>query len=71
MSLSSRESVKYVSTHSRPKAAANLKIMDYFSQNVSTHSRPKAAAEPIKQAAQINLVSTHSRPKAAAARAFL
>ena len=36
-------SIKYVSTHSRPKAA-DLKMMPYHRLFVvSTHSRPKAA----------------------------
>jgi len=34
----------FVSTHSRPKAAASQQLIFNFLQKVSTHSRPKAAA---------------------------
>ena len=56
-----------VSTHSRPKAAANSDIKLPKIDGVSTHSRPKAAAG--LRAAMYKFgfhVSTHSRPKAAA-----
>ena len=56
-----------VSTHSRPKAAAQLVGKILNGSVVSTHSRPKAAATVIVNVAIDNLVSTHSRPKAAAA----
>ena len=36
--------IDYVSTHSRPKAAARLSFPATPSSIVSTHSRPKAAA---------------------------
>ena len=55
-----------VSTHSRPKAAAQLVGKILNGSVVSTHSRPKAAATVIVNVAIDNLVSTHSRPKAAA-----
>ena len=35
----------WVSTHSRPKAAAEKVFASNAKQGVSTHSRPKAAAE--------------------------
>ena len=54
-----------VSTHSRPKAAAEQKTDFDIYENVSTHSRPKAAAERFLKRAEALLVSTHSRPKAA------
>ena len=38
------DSVKTVSTHSRPKAAAHLNVFEHAIEYVSTHSRPKAAA---------------------------
>ena len=55
-----------VSTHSRPKAAA-----EPFADNsprllVSTHSRPKAAVGTGGGGVLWFVVSTHSRPKAAA-----
>ena len=57
----------FVSTHSRPKAAAdhNTKVKNFISP-VSTHSRPKAAAIDQSQKYELIEVSTHSRPKAAA-----
>ena len=55
-----------VSTHSRPKAAADCDCDGRRETMVSTHSRPKAAAnQTIKFTETLN-VSTHSRPKAAA-----
>ena len=56
-----------VSTHSRPKAAADTIIRTTPAIIVSTHSRPKAAATKRVNGGTIGLVSTHSRPKAAAA----
>ena len=55
-----------VSTHSRPKAAAEHARDVQPRHLVSTHSRPKAAALAIKQSKVSEGVSTHSRPKAAA-----
>ena len=55
-----------VSTHSRPKAAANSLPQVAGLSLVSTHSRPKAAAFAHKIAETLSRVSTHSRPKAAA-----
>ena len=57
-----------VSTHSRPKAAADKKALENLVLSVSTHSRPKAAAAPAPVASAPAPVSTHSRPKAAAAK---
>ena len=55
-----------VSTHSRPKAAADHNPDNLLNALVSTHSRPKAAAN-IEDARTGSIsVSTHSRPKAAA-----
>ncbi len=55
-----------VSTHSRPKAAADLGKINIQTRDVSTHSRPKAAADRIGDLIYKYWVSTHSRPKAAA-----
>ena len=55
-----------VSTHSRPKAAANNLRLEPRSLFVSTHSRPKAAANGDVIVLGGLAVSTHSRPKAAA-----
>ena len=55
-----------VSTHSRPKAAADAVEMANIQLHVSTHSRPKAAAFGIPYLCRDAQVSTHSRPKAAA-----
>ena len=38
------EQGNYVSTHSRPKAAAGKRMTPEQIEKVSTHSRPKAAA---------------------------
>ena len=59
-----------VSTHSRPKAAAQVikKYRNHY--DVSTHSRPKAAAFVDCDQAKAYQVSTHSRPKAAALPLF-
>ena len=55
-----------VSTHSRPKAAADGNLPRDILAIVSTHSRPKAAAD-LRLVGQVKTnVSTHSRPKAAA-----
>ena len=56
----------FVSTHSRPKAAAWLCRRTGYHTRVSTHSRPKAAAENRRRQKINYIVSTHSRPKAAA-----
>ena len=56
----------FVSTHSRPKAAANERDSRLRGVSVSTHSRPKAAADITRMFALGTDVSTHSRPKAAA-----
>ena len=56
----------FVSTHSRPKAAAEARVWAWGRGEVSTHSRPKAAAPCPDMSLQANPVSTHSRPKAAA-----
>ena len=55
-----------VSTHSRPKAAANCISGLNVGSSVSTHSRPKAAATFETRCPHCIKVSTHSRPKAAA-----
>ena len=55
-----------VSTHSRPKAAAETEPPRRAMPTVSTHSRPKAAAFDLPPVPGATLVSTHSRPKAAA-----
>ena len=55
-----------VSTHSRPKAAAEVAACDFGKWGVSTHSRPKAAARRPAPPHSPPPVSTHSRPKAAA-----
>ena len=59
-------STSYVSTLSRPKAAANRGILLRKPVAVSTLSRPKAAAKVTKCAVNCADVSTLSRPKAAA-----
>ena len=56
-----------VSTHSRPKAAGQLKFAAGVLTPVSTHSRPKAAGRDLYVLRYLSLVSTHSRPKAAGA----
>ena len=56
----------WVSTHSRPKAAAPNPFGDAIGKHVSTHSRPKAAAFCLFGRFLKSAVSTHSRPKAAA-----
>ena len=56
-----------VSTHSRPKAAAEQVNQSLKDTIVSTHSRPKAAAIIGVPTIPYKIVSTHSRPKAAAA----
>ena len=56
----------WVSTHSRPKAAAEKVFASNAKQGVSTHSRPKAAAFGDWLGGELTEVSTHSRPKAAA-----
>ena len=57
---------KKVSTHSRPKAAAQVFRLLTLYRRVSTHSRPKAAASYWQDIDFKIIVSTHSRPKAAA-----
>ena len=57
---------KFVSTHSRPKAAAFFQHLRRINLAVSTHSRPKAAAGNTAHFFSRQPVSTHSRPKAAA-----
>ena len=57
-----------VSTHSRPKAAAQINNNAIYQEIVSTHSRPKAAAISASLIPFCKAVSTHSRPKAAASR---
>ena len=59
--------VKFVSTHSRPKAAGALTKKSTSSTAVSTHSRPKAAGAAESLFVRLLHVSTHSRPKAAGA----
>ena len=54
-----------VSTHSRPKAAGILCLLEMDWPLVSTHSRPKAAGFCKEIMSMIWKVSTHSRPKAA------
>ena len=56
-----------VSTHSRPKAAADVRYSKELSDFVSTHSRPKAAGLQSVSSDTVLRVSTHSRPKAAGA----
>ena len=58
----------FVSTHSRPKAAAGNKYGIDPDMLVSTHSRPKAADIVIDVAGANRHVSTHSRPKAAGSK---
>ena len=60
------ERIHSVSTHSRPKAAADSLQGQTLNWIVSTHSRPKAAATNSLLDNRANIVSTHSRPKAAA-----
>ena len=57
---------RHVSTHSRPKAAAQPFLQFGREFVVSTHSRPKAAARVGCDVCVVVKVSTHSRPKAAA-----
>ena len=54
-----------VSTHSRPKAAGQLRVHMGAAIRVSTHSRPKAAGFLSFRFKKLFFVSTHSRPKAA------
>ena len=56
---------KYVSTHSRPKAAEKKHGNHGNFSCVSTHSRPKAAVMTRYDEITAENVSTHSRPKAA------
>ena len=56
---------KAVSTHSRPKAAGNIRPGLPRLRTVSTHSRPKAAGVAGNGDIDKFNVSTHSRPKAA------
>ena len=58
--------MSFVSTHSRPKAAAHFTVTCFHHIRVSTHSRPKAAAHFTVTCFHHIRVSTHSRPKAAA-----
>ena len=60
------QSPDFVSTHSRPKAAACNNCILRIKTKVSTHSRPKAAANQLGIDLMIDYVSTNSRPKAAA-----
>ena len=64
-SLESPVTYLSVSTHSRPKAAAEIQAIDSFAFSVSTHSRPKAADITPLPLGKEFYVSTHSRPKAA------
>ena len=57
--------LKWVSTHSRPKAAGDQRCLFGDRRAVSTHSRPKAAGRLHAGRMPFDLVSTHSRPKAA------
>ena len=54
-----------VSTHSRPKAAGEMRKFRANNHGVSTHSRPKAAGLYPPRPRLHTEVSTHSRPKAA------
>ena len=54
-----------VSTHSRPKAAGEGRLLRFRVVKVSTHSRPKAAGGAPQDLDSKLTVSTHSRPKAA------
>ena len=56
---------RWVSTHSRPKAAGFPYLSNNHHNYVSTHSRPKAAGTPCRRKRGRCYVSTHSRPKAA------
>ena len=56
----------FVSTHSRPKAAAHYSVLISFLTSVSTHSRPKVAAYQKGAVYPLSMVSTHSHPKVAA-----
>ena len=58
----------FVSTLSRPKAAAKLVGRDNLYKRVSTLSRPKAAGSIVDNFKIIGVVSTLSRPKAAGQR---
>ena len=59
-----------VSTHSRPKAAGEGRLLRFRVVKVSTHSRPKAAGGAPQDLDSKLTVSTHSRPKAAGLRVF-
>ena len=61
----------WVSTHSRPKAAGNVRREGKYVVVVSTHSRPKAAGKAFDGFTNTFQVSTHSRPKAAGGRGGL
>ncbi len=61
---------RWVSTHSRPKAAG-IGIYSVVRKRVSTHSRPKAAGADNLEAVAKADVSTHSRPKAAGTASLL
>ena len=56
---------RFVSTHSRPKAAGLTGWVGAHLHSVSTHSRPKAAGPSLAAYPAPCAVSTHSRPKAA------
>ena len=57
--------LRFVSTHSRLKAAGSLRIVAAHILKVSTHSRLKAAGLTRVQIGLFMSVSTHSRLKAA------
>ena len=59
-----------VSTHSRPKAAGRITVINEQKHFVSTHSRPKAAGSDGAGGVYEFEVSTHSRPKAAGNKVF-
>ena len=63
-----RRLVRFVSTHSRPKAAGPGLLQQTRGNVVSTHSRPKAAGHNGNLSDFGYAVSTHSRPKAAGLR---
>ena len=54
-----------ISTHSRAKAAGNIKSAGHYDTRISTHSRAKAAGQYASQPVAVTLISTHSRAKAA------
>ena len=56
---------RYVSTHSRLKAAGGIGYHSHGGTTVSTHSRLKAAGSRLGQNRKQRAVSTHSRLKAA------